>query len=237
MTTEPILITGVGKRLGQYLANNFLDRGISVIGTYRNETESLLQLKKKDATLLKCDLYNDADIESLIENVTRNCGGIRAIIHNASDWLSDSAELASLKIIKRMMQVHVNAPYLLNFGLAPLLMNTQHSHADIIHIGDYVSSCGSKKHVAYAASKAGQDNLTYSFSSKFAPKVKVNSLSPSLILFNHEDDDEYKKKTLKKSLMGREGGCAEFQSAIDYILNSEYITGRILPLDGGRHLK
>lgn len=47
MTTEPILITGVGKRLGQYLANNFLDRGMSVIGTYRNETESLLQLKKK----------------------------------------------------------------------------------------------------------------------------------------------------------------------------------------------
>ena len=237
MTVEPILITGVGKRLGRHLANNFLDRGVPVIGTYRNETEYLSQLKKKNATLLQCDLYNDTDIKSLIENVTRNYTSIRAIIHNASDWLSDSAELSPSIIIQRMMQVHVNAPYLLNFGLAPLLMNTQHNHSDIIHVGDYVSSCGSKKHIAYAASKAGQDNLTYSFSSKLAPKVKVNSLSPSLILFNHEDDDEYKKKALKKSLMEREGGCAEFQNAIDYLLNSQYITGRILPLDGGRHLK
>ena len=39
MTVEPILITGVGKRLGRHLANNFLDRGVPVIGTYRNETE------------------------------------------------------------------------------------------------------------------------------------------------------------------------------------------------------
>lgn len=236
MTKEPILITGVGKRLGLYLANTFLERGVSVIGTYRNETESLSELKKKNATILQCDLYNDADIESLIDNVSRKCSSIRAVIHNASDWLADNAELTPATIIQRMMQVHVNAPYQLNLGLTPLLRNAQDVHADIIHVGDYVSSRGSKKHIAYAASKAAQDNLTYSFSARLAPKVKVNSLAPSLMLFNDNDDDEYKKKTLKKSLMEREGGCAEFQCAVDYLLNSQFITGRILPLDGGRHL-
>lgn len=237
MTPEPILITGVGKRLGLYLANTFLDRDIPVIGTYRNGTASLSQLNKKNATLLQCDLYDDADIQSLIDNVSRKHNSIRAIIHNASDWLADDAEHTPATIIQRMMQVHVNAPYQLNLGLTPLLMNAQNNHTDIIHIGDYVSSRGSKKHIAYAASKAAQDNLTYSFSAKLAPKVKVNSLAPSLMLFNETDDDDYRKKTLKKSLLGREGGCSEFQHAVDYLLDSQYITGRVLPLDGGRHLK
>ncbi|MFT5396713.1 MAG: dihydromonapterin reductase/dihydrofolate reductase [Gammaproteobacteria bacterium] len=237
MTQEPILITGVGKRLGLYLAKTFLERGIPVIGTFRNESESLSDLRKKNATILQCDSYNDADIQSLIDNVSREHTSIRAIIHNASDWLSDNAELTPATIIQRMMQVHVNAPYQLNLGLAPLLMNSEYDYADIIHVGDYVSSRGSKKHIAYAASKAAQDNLTYSFSAKLAPKIKVNSLAPSLILFNDSDDDEYKKKTLKKSLMKREGGYEEFQLAIDYLLNSQYITGRVLPLDGGRHLR
>ena len=87
-----------------------------------------------------------------------------------------------------------------------------------------------------AASKAAQDNLTFSFSAKLAPKVKVNSLAPALVMFKQDDDEQYRKKTLEKSLMRREGGFEEFQHAIDYLLGSSYVTGRVLPMDGGRHL-
>lgn len=134
-------------------------------------------------------------------------------------------------------QVHVSAPYLLNLALEPLLLASHAMHADIIHVGDYVSSRGSKKHIAYAASKAAQDNLTQSFASKLAPKVKVNSLAPALVLFNEDDDDDYRRKALDKSLMQREGGLDEFQHAIDFLLQSHYVTGRVLPMDGGRHLR
>ena len=66
--------------------------------------------------------------------------------------------------------------------------------------------------------------------------MKVNSLAPALVLFNEHDDEDYREKTLQKSLMQREGGLDEFQPAIDYLLSSSYVTGRILPMDGGRHL-
>ena len=103
-----------------------------------------------------------------------------------------------------MMAVHVAAPYRINLGLADLLKAGAPS--DIVHLGDYVSGRGSKKHVAYAASKAAQDNLTLSFAAMLAPEVKVNSIAPALVLFNEHDDAAYREKTLRKSLMKREGG-------------------------------
>jgi dihydromonapterin reductase/dihydrofolate reductase len=121
-------------------------------------------------------------------------------------------------------------------ALSPLLENSG-DITDIIHLTDYVVETGSPKHIAYAASKAALDNLTKSFSAKSAPNIKVNSIAPSLIIFNDHDDDAYKAKTLKKSLMGIEPGCREIINSVELLLSSNYITGRTLAVDGGRHLK
>ena len=236
-TEEPLLITGVARRVGLHLAHTFLDRGIPVIGTYRSPRPTLADLERKGAELHQCDFNDEVQTDALVQTVVQNHHSLRAIIHNASDWLSENTDLPSSEIMRRMMQVHVSAPYQLNLALEPLLLASQAMHADIIHVGDYVSSRGSKKHIAYAASKAAQDNLTQSFASKLAPKVKVNSLAPALVLFNEDDDEDYRRKALDKSLMQREGGLDEFQHAIDYLLQSHYVTGRVLPMDGGRHLR
>ncbi|MCL0341144.1 SDR family oxidoreductase, partial [Escherichia coli] len=95
-------------------------------------------------------------------------------------------------VINRMMQIHVNAPYLLNHALEALLRGHGHAASDIIHITDYVVERGSDKHIAYAASKAALDNMTRSFARKLAPEVKVNAIAPSLIMFNEGDDEAYR---------------------------------------------
>lgn len=237
MSSEAILITGVAKRIGLHLAQTFLQRGIPVIGTYRRERPALENLARQGAELHCSDFYDEAEPEALARAITNRHASLRAIIHNASDWLAESADLSPGEIFWRMMQVHVNAPYQLNLALAPLLMARSQLHADIIHVGDYVSSRGSSKHIAYAASKAAQDNLTLSFSARLAPKVKVNSIAPALVIFNDGDDENYRREARNKNLMQREGGLDELQHAVDYLLDSSYITGRVLPLDGGRHLR
>ena len=236
MTREPILITGVGRRLGLDLALNFLNRGSQVIGTYRSERPALAELRHRGAGLYRCDFDDEAQLQAFIEAVKDRHARLRALIHNASEWLPDDHGLPAAEILRRMMQIHVAVPYQLNLSLAPLLEASESPHSDIIHVGDYVSSRGSRKHIAYAASKAAQDNLTLSFAAKLAPKVKVNSIAPALMLFNEDDDEDYREKALGKSLMRREGGFSEFQHAVDYLLGSDYVTGRVLALDGGRHL-
>ena len=230
---NPILITGVGQRVGFHLARTFIGRGQPVIGTYRSERDSIDELATLGVELHRCDFYDEAEVQALIDDVATHHNRLRAVIHNASDWLPDKADYPPEEILRRMMAVHVAAPYRINLGLADLLKAG--APADIVHIGDYVSGRGSKKHIAYAASKAAQDNLTLSFAALLAPDVKVNSIAPALVLFN-EDDAEYREKTLRKSLLQREGGLDEMQHQVDYLLDSHYVTGRIIHMDGGRHL-
>lgn len=237
MIADPIIITGVGRRAGFHVARKFLQRGMPVIGTFRTHYPSLNELTRLGAQLYRCDFDRQEDVESLITYVKTQHKSLRGIIHNASSWFSDDGELPVEEVIEKMMRVHATVPYQLNHALTSLLKACNDTHADIIHIGDYVSSRGSKKHIAYAASKAAQDNLTLSFAARLAPKVKVNSLAPALLKFNDDDDEEYRKKAPNKSLMQREGGWDELQHAIDYLFASRYVTGRVLPVDGGRHLK
>ena len=140
--------------------------------------------------------------------------------------------------METMLKVHVLAPYLLNLECGDLLRRygEQHGYADIIHMTDYVVSTGSKKHIAYAASKAALDNLTLSFASKLAPAVKVNSIAPALLMFNQQDDAQYRERALKKSLLGIVPGESEGVNAIQYVLQSRFLTGKTIALDGGRHL-
>lgn len=237
MTADPTLITGVGRRAGFHIARAFLERGMSVIGTFRTRYPRLEELKRLGADLHRCDFDKPDEVARLISDVRTRHKRLRGIIHNASGWISDDEGMPADQIIEKMMRVHANVPYQLNYALTPLLQACSDSHADIIHIGDYVSSRGSKGHIAYAASKAAQDNLTLSFAARLAPKVKVNSLAPALLKFNEDDDPDYRKKVAGKSLMQREGGWDELQHAIDYLFASRYVTGRVLPVDGGRHLK
>lgn len=236
MTDSPILITGVGKRVGLHLAKTFLGRGQAVIGTYRTRRDSLDEIEALGAQLIPCDFASDDDVAGLINRVRELAPRLRAIIHNASDWLPESPDTPPRVVFERMMRVHAGAPYEINLGLADCLREQAPGPADIIHLGDYVSTRGSRKHIAYAASKAAQDNLTLSFAALLAPQVKVNSIAPALILFNEGDDEAYRRKALSKSLLAREGGLDEIQHQVDYLLDSRYVTGRVLHMDGGRHL-
>lgn len=233
----PILITGLGKRLGLALAKHFLSQNIPVIGTYRTEYPVLNELKDAGLALFYCDFYDQASVEKLITDVKAKYTTLRAVIHNASDWIPESAGEAPHIIMSKMMQVHVSAPYQINLALKDLLLSDPENLSDIIHFTDYVVEKGSKKHIAYSASKAALDNMTRSFAASFAPHIKVNAIAPALVLFNEHDSDEYKRKAVKKALIEKEGGLQEVISTVDYLLGSTYVTGRTLPLDGGRHLK
>ncbi|MCE2573045.1 dihydromonapterin reductase [Motilimonas eburnea] len=229
-----IVITGAGQRVGLALAKHYVAKRYQVIVSYRSHRAGVDELRELGVICIQADFAHQQGIDDFIAQVQANTTTIRALIHNASDWAAEkhSPDLAGL--MTQMMQVHVQVPYQINHALAPLLLASE--QADIIHFTDYVADKGSQKHMAYAASKAALANLTLSFAAKLAPKVKVNSIAPALLMFNQGDDDAYKSKALAKSLMGLAPGEQEAVACVDYILRSQYITGRTLHLDGGRHL-
>ena len=134
-----------------------------------------------------------------------------------------------------LFMLHMQAPMMINNACLALLDPA--CQTDIIHLTDDVARKGSAQHMAYCASKAGLENLTLSFAKRLAPKVKVNAIAPALIMFNDEDDPAYRERTLSKSALGIEPGPDAVYQSIRYLMDSSYITGTSLTLNGGRHLK
>ncbi|MDT0596221.1 dihydromonapterin reductase [Glaciecola petra] len=235
--SAPILITGGAQRLGLAIAKDLLSRQFKVIITYRSKKPSIDELIAQGCIAIQADFSTDNGIAACINEIQSHAQSIRAIIHNASDWDSEKSGMASgldaAQIMQKMMQVHVSAPYQINLACKEMLTD----HADIIHMTDYVQDKGSNKHIAYAASKAALHNLTLSFASLLAPSVKVNSIAPSLLMFNIDDTEQYKQKALSKSILGICPGAQEAVKAVNFLLNSDYVTGQTLHLNGGRHLK
>ncbi|WP_167362790.1 MULTISPECIES: dihydromonapterin reductase [Pseudomonas] len=234
MPPAPILITGASQRVGLHCAQRLLDEGQPVIVTYRRERDGIEALCERGALALQADFNDEASILAFIDTLKQHTSRLRAIVHNASDWLSE-APGEEAAAFTRLFTVHMLAPYLINLHCSELLRHG--GPADIVHISDDVARKGSAKRPAYCASKAGLDSLTLSFAARLAPQIKVNGIAPALIMFNPEDDAAYRAKTLEKSALGIEPGPEVIYQSLRYLLDSPYVTGTTLTVNGGRHLK
>lgn len=232
--TAPILITGASQRIGLYCAERLLDDGHAVIVTYRSERDAIEALRRRGALALQADFASEAGILAFIEQLKTHTDSLRAIVHNASDWLLE-APGEEAAAFQQLFSVHMLAPYLINLHCQALLARS--TPADIVHISDDVARKGSAKRPAYCASKAGLDSLTLSFAARFAPQIKVNGIAPALIMFNPDDDADYRSKTLNKSALGIEPGPLVIYQSLRYLLDNPYVTGTTLTVNGGRHLK
>ncbi len=248
--TGMVLITGAAQRVGLHCALGLQRAGYQVIATYRQPKAGVEQLLQAGVICLPLDVQPDSDlvlqVSELANTVSAFCQQhqlpLRALIHNASSWAGESEPATNLldqltadaAVFDDMFRIHTKLPYLLSRALAPLLLQQT---ADIIAISDFAVTTGSCNHMAYAASKAALENLVLSLARQLAPQVKVNAIAPALLMFNQGDPDDYKAYTLKKSLLEIEPGPGEVLQSIFYLLQSRYITGRVLALDGGRHLK
>jgi len=233
-----VVITGGAQRLGLATATALHQQGYPVVITYRKHRPVLNKLQSRGIETIHADFSNEAGALQLARELCDRFETIRAIIHNASEWIPESEPQGNDSVVQSMLNVHVIAPYLINQQCGHLLTlhGKQNGYSDIIHMTDYVAATGSKKHIAYAASKAALENLTLSYAGKLAPWVKVNSIAPALLMFNPDDDTSYREKAQKKSLLGIVPGETEGVSTIQYLLESRYLTGKTIALDGGRHL-
>ncbi|MEL0611663.1 dihydromonapterin reductase [Marinomonas arenicola] len=234
----PIIITGGAQRLGLACAKKLRAEGHDVVVTYRHTKASIEVLEGLGVSCVRADFSSQQGVDLFIAQIKQDYSGLRGIIHNASEWEAEADCPKASQLMEKMWQVHVFAPYRMNIAFEALLYAGFEclGKADIIHMTDYSAEKGSDKHIAYASSKAGLANLTYSFAKRFAPKVNVNSIAPSLLMFRPEDDADYREKALNKSLLHQEPGEQEGVLAVQYALTNRYMTGRTLSLDGGRHL-
>ncbi|MCL7939585.1 dihydromonapterin reductase [Halomonas sp. ATCH28] len=237
MSASPILITGGAQRLGRHCAERLRDDGHPVIISYRRERPELDALRERGIVTLSADFATEAGILDFLARLQAETTSLRAIVHNASDWAPDSSGPEAGATFERLFRIHMLAPYLINLHARALLEACSEPQRDIVHMTDYVVQKGSRKHAAYAATKAGLDNLTLSFAAMYAPTIQVNAIAPALIMLGEGDDEAYAEKARAKSAMEMIPGPGVIYQSLRYLLDNRYVTGVTLPVDGGRHLR
>jgi dihydromonapterin reductase / dihydrofolate reductase len=232
-----ILITGVSRRLGLHLVQEFLRSGWDVIGVTRAVTAELQACVNDNLTLLRVEAYNGQAAERLAEELLGKFNSLDVIVHNASLFVADrNHKGAETVFFQQLFDVHMAFPALLNERLQHVLGNGDRA-GNIIHITDIYAQDPSENFLFYCATKAGLENLTKSFALKYAPRIRVNSVLPGPMKFLPEHGAEYQQKVLSNTPLKQEGGFGPLYQAICSIIDNPYITGSSIKVDGGRSLK
>lgn len=241
MTDVPVaVVTGAGRRLGFEICLALLARGFEVHALYRSATDELAQLRREGAHCHEIDLASPEAVEQVIHDLSVRCHQVTLLVNNASEFTPDASAGADLAAqASRLFQINCTAPMQLMAGLAPSLTRAGEATgrpALIVNITDIFVEKPNPRFAAYCASKAALSNLTLSYARALAPHVRVNAIMPGPIRFLPTHTDEQKAQVLSETLLPREGGFGSVVIQLLALLDNDFMTGALIPVDGGRRL-
>ncbi|HEC60141.1 MAG TPA: SDR family NAD(P)-dependent oxidoreductase [Methylophaga sp.] len=232
-----ILVTGTGRRIGHHLALRLHQDGYTVLAHYRTHTTEIQALQDLGIATIQADLSDSKAILLFVDALKERCNSFRALIHNASSFEPTSENLAiAAQQYEQFFNVHMMAPFLINQGLASLLVGENNDPADIIHITDINVENPTPRFDIYGTTKAGLHNMTLALAKKFAPTIKVNAVAPGPVLFTEKHSAAVRQQMLDETLLAKEGGAEPVYLAVKSLLDNPFITGASIPVDGGRRL-
>ena len=242
MTIPVALITGAARRIGAALTRSFHGAGYNVVIHYLNsETEAkalqkeLNQIRDSSVALLRADLTETNDWESLALECTGYWGRIDVLVNNASTFYPTTVGNVTDDIWRELLGSNLKAPFFLSQALTPTLRK---SNGNIVNIVDIHAEKPLKDYPVYSVAKAGLATLTRSLAKELAPEIRVNGVAPGTILWPEDKatlDESAKKKILRKVPLGRQGTAEDIARTVLFLANdAPYITGQIINVDGGR---
>ncbi len=232
-----VLVTGAGRRLGYEVAQYLMTDGHHVIGCYRSHYPEVDELKAAGADLTSLELTDLTAVNQWLDVVLARYDHLDVIVHNASAFMPTGDDVyAELNRFDTYFKVHMQVPFLINERCIDALKAGPMRPANIIHITDIFARRPSPRFRTYCATKAGLQNLNASYAKMLAPEIRVNAIEPGPLEFLPDHTPEDQSVVLAETPLQRMGGFAPVVQTIAYILSNDYLTGAMIPVDGGRSL-
>jgi len=241
MARHIVLITGGAKRLGAASVKHFHSQGFTVLihchssrQTADALAEQLNQQRAHSAFVYVADLTQPHEIDTLTADISAQHGQLDVLINNASQFYPTPLADASLHEWEELMSSNLKAPFLLIQACAPLL--TQSASAGIVNMIDIYAERTLAEHPIYCAAKAGLAALTRNLARDLGPAIRVNGVAPGAILWP-EGGQANADSIVAATPLKRCGTPEEIAEAVYWLATqASFITGHILPVDGGRSL-
>ena len=242
MAGKAALITGGAKRIGAETARTLHAAGMNIIIHYRSSRQEadeldyeLNQLRPNSATVVQGDLDDDHVYGRIIEDAVEAWGRLDVLINNASSFFPTPVGSITLDQWHNLVNSNLKAPLFLSQAAVPFL---KENNGCIINMVDIHAFRPMSKHPVYCAAKAGLAMLTQSLAKELGPEIRVNGIGPGAILWPENDMDESTKQfIIERTALKRHGEPKDIAKAILFLVrDAAYITGHIVPVDGGRSL-
>ena len=239
---KTVFITGAAKRIGKEIALSFKELGWNIIIHYNSSKEDALNLAKEinnanknTAITVQGNLDVKEDVNAIIKEVLDAFPSIDLLINNASTFYPTPIDDISEEHWEKLVGSNLKGPLFLIQGLKQKL---KESKGSIINITDTNLSKGVAKYSIYSAAKAGLESITKGLARELAPEIKVNAIAPGAMLEPPDVTwtEEQKSKVIESIPLKRMGSEKDIAEAVNFLAHSQYITGQIIKVDGGRSL-
>jgi len=240
--TRVALITGAARRVGAAIATALHRRGLQVAVHYRHSAHeanalvaTLNAIRPGSAHSIGADLCDSEQARVLIERTVQHFGTLDVLVNNASIFYATPLEQITLAQFDELMGANLKGPLFLSAAAAPHLRQRRGA---IINITDIHARHPLAQHPIYCAAKAGLESLTRSLARDLAPEVRVNAVAPGAILWPAQAPTKAAQAAIINATeLKRLGEPEDIAGAVAYLaLDSQYVTGQILTIDGGRTL-
>ena len=229
--TKIALVTGSNRGIGLSIAEKLHDDGFTVVGTYRTTAA-------KDAKFdsVRCDITIGEDIESAFTEIEENYGPVQVLVANAGITRDNLLPRMSEEDFTSVIDANLTSAYRLTKRAIKPMMKQKWGR--IILLSSVVASAGQAGQANYAASKAGLVGFGRSLAKEFASRnITTNIVAPGPIKTDMISalSDKQQESILGSVPLRRFGEVSEIAAAVSFLASESagYITGAIIPVDGG----
>jgi len=238
------LITG-GKRIGAVVATTLARAGVDIALIYNrslaeaSETKSAIAALGRRAILVQADVTNERACGDAVATTVRELGRLDILINMASLYVEKPFAELTAADWDRQLAVDLRATFLFAHAAAPLMKKA--GGGRIINFTDWVAASARPRYPGYTpyfVAKSGVKALTETLALELASdQILVNAIAPGPILAPPEMSKEESDAVVKSTPLGRWGGEDEIAKAVMFLVNSDFVTGETIRIDGGRHIK
>lgn len=242
MKNKTAIVTGASRGIGRACALALAEKGANVVINFAGneaaaqETAKLCQEKGVQTLVVRGDVANSQDCQTLVEETVKTFGRVDILVNNAGITRDNILMRMSDEDFDAVIATNLKGTYSMMKAVSRQMMKQRYGR--IINMASVVGVMGNAGQVNYSASKAGVIGMTKSFAREIAPKgVTVNAVAPGFIATDMTAAmNQAAADALAKSIpLGRMGKPEDIANTVAFLAAEEtgYITGQVICVDGG----
>jgi NAD(P)-dependent dehydrogenase (short-subunit alcohol dehydrogenase family) len=231
-------VTGAAKRVGQVIAWALADKGAHVAFTYRTgdwqDTLDGIEARGVQGLALYMDARDPSGPQACVDRIVELWGRLDILVNNASVWQSAPFMDITLEQWQASLDINLTGPFLCAQAAAPHMLKQE--SGVIVNITDLSAYQTWPRFADHSASKAGLVALTRVMAAELAPNVRVNAIAPGTILLPDDANEAKIQWATENSLLKRVGTPEDAAKTVIFLTETDFVTGAVYFVDGGRAL-